>query len=335
MSRYLVTGGCGFIGSHVVERLLERGDAVRVLDNFDPFYDRRTKEANLAQAFARSEACAGDFAFVEGDLREPTAVARATEGCDGIVHLAALAGVRPSIERPVDYWDVNLTGTQCLLNAALDRAKVEGRKLRFVFGSSSSVYGGNDKVPFHEDDPVLAPVSPYAATKRSGELQCSTFHHLTGVPVSCLRFFTVFGPRQRPEMAIHKFTRMIEDGQEIPMFGDGSSSRDYTFVSDIVDGVLAALDRCGNGQHPGFRIYNLGGAATTTLRELIDTIGKALGKEPRVQQLPDQPGDVPRTFADVSRAAAELDYSPKVPVAEGIPRFVEWYRDARQKGEIA
>lgn len=322
--RVLVTGGAGFIGSHVVESLLDRGDDVRVIDNLDPFYSPRSKEANLARVAAK-----GDVEVMRSDIRDAGAAAEATTGCDAVIHLAALAGVRPSIERPADYWDVNLTGTQRLLDAVRDRSDV-----RFVFGSSSSVYGGNERVPFHEDDPVCEPISPYAATKRAGELACFAFHRLHGHAISCLRFFTVYGPRQRPEMAIHKFTRMIENGEPIPVFGDGSSSRDYTFVSDIVGGVLAALDRCGDAAHPGFRIYNLGGAATTTLAELVATIGRALGKEPVIDRRPDQPGDVPRTFADVARSREELDYEPRVPVAEGVPAFAAWYREARAKGEV-
>jgi UDP-glucuronate 4-epimerase len=316
----LVTGGAGFIASHVTEALLARGDSVRALDNFDPFYAETQKRANLAAIAERG----GAHELIEGDIRDPEAVQRAMQGVDGVIHLAALAGVRPSIERPAEYWDVNLTGTQRLLDALRERPDVP-----FVFGSSSSVYGGNEKVPFSEEDPVNHPVSPYAASKRAGELQCHAFHHLHGHSISCLRFFTVFGPRQRPEMAIHKFTRAIEQGKPVPLFGDGSSSRDYTFVSDIVKGVIAALDRAN-----GYRIYNLGGAQTTTLKELVEGIGKALGKEPILDWQPFQPGDVMRTFADVSRAGEELGYAPEVDVSTGLERFVEWYRASRARGEI-
>ena len=322
----LVTGGVGFIGSHFAELLLDRGENLVVLDNFDPFYDPAIKEHNLEELRQR----AGDrLRFVRGDLREPASVAEACRDVDAVVHLAALAGVRPSIERPAEYWDVNLVGTQRLLDALADRPEVP-----FVFGSSSSVYGGNDKVPFHEDDEVLQPYSPYAATKRAGELLCATEQRLTGRKVSCLRFFTVYGPRQRPEMAIHKFTRMIHGGESVPMFGDGTSARDYTFVSDIVDGIARSLDHARSDAHPGFRIYNLGGSAVTSLAGLIGMIGKALGIEPHIERLPDQKGDVPRTFADVTRAADELGYSPRVTIAEGVDRFVTWYRGKRERGEV-
>jgi UDP-glucuronate 4-epimerase len=322
MASVLVTGGAGFIGSHVVEALLARGDEVCILDSLDPFYAVASKEANLARIFER-----GDARVVRGDLRDASAVAEAAAGVDAVIHLAALAGVRPSIERPADYWDVNLLGTQRVLDAIAGRANV-----RFVFGSSSSIYGGRETVPFHEDDSVGQPVSPYAATKRAGELCCHAFHVLNGNPVSCLRFFTVYGPRQRPEMAIHKFTRMIENGEAVPMFGDGLSSRDYTYVDDIVAGVLAALDRCG--EPAGFRIYNLGGDGTTTLADLVACVGKGLGKEPKIERLPDQPGDVPRTAADVSRAREELGFEPRTAVSEGVPRFVTWYRASRAAGEV-
>jgi UDP-glucuronate 4-epimerase len=323
--RVLVTGGAGFIGSHVCHALLTRGDAVRVLDNLDPFYSPRIKRANLERLVESG----GDLDVRQADIRDPQAVASAIDGIDAIIHLAALAGVRPSIERPADYWDVNLTGTQRILDAIQHRPEV-----RIVFGSSSSVYGGNEKVPFSEDDPVDRPVSPYAATKRAGELCCWTFHDLYGHAVSSLRFFTVYGPRQRPEMAIHKFARMIMRGEPIPMFGDGSTSRDYTFVADIVQGVVAALDRCGQGSHGGFRIYNLGGAATTTLRELIDMIAAALGQPAQIKQLPEQKGDVKLTYADVRRSHEELGYSPRVAIYDGIQRFIDWYVPARAGGEV-
>ncbi|MFQ5503904.1 MAG: NAD-dependent epimerase/dehydratase family protein [Planctomycetota bacterium] len=320
MRKVLVTGGAGFIGSHVAEALLRRGDRVRILDNLDPFYDPRLKEANLARLGERD----GSLEVMRGDIRDARSVEAAMDGMDAVIHLAALAGVRPSIQRPDEYCDVNVLGTQRLLDAMKRLGAMP-----FVFGSSSSVYGGNEKIPFHEDDRVDRPVSPYAATKRAGELICSVAHELHGAPLACLRFFTVFGPRQRPEMAIHKFTRMIHRGEKIPVFGDGKSSRDYTFVSDIVDGVLAALDRTR-----GYRIYNLGGSATTSLIDLIEKIAGRLGKEPRLDFMADQPGDVPRTFADISRAVAELGYAPKVGVDEGIARFVDWYREAEAKGEL-
>jgi UDP-glucuronate 4-epimerase len=309
----LVTGAAGFIGSHLCEALLERGDRVVGLDNFNDFYDPAIKRANLAGPLARP-----GFALVEGDIRDAAAVARVfrEHAPTSVVHLAAMAGVRPSLQDPALYHDVNCTGTAVVLQAA--RAAGVGR---FVFGSSSSVYGGNPKVPFHEDDDVSRPVSPYAATKRANELTCHTFHHLYGMDIACLRFFTVYGPRQRPEMAIHKFVRLTEAGQPLPLFGDGRSERDYTYVDDILDGVLKAHD-----QSRGFRIYNLGESRTISLRDLVAAIGRATGREPRVDWQPPQPGDVPRTYADIGRAKAELGYAPKVDLDEGLRRFVAWYR---------
>jgi len=310
VARILVTGGAGFIGSHTSERLLARGDEVVVLDNFNDAYDPAIKRAN-ASALAGAR-------IVTGDIRDRELVRKLfAEGrFDAVVHLAAMAGVRPSLLDPLHYEDVNMRGTMTLLEEARARAG-----LRFVFASSSSVYGARDKVPFSEADDIPHPVSPYAATKRAGELMCYTYHHLFGVPVSCLRFFTVYGPRQRPEMAIAKFTRSILDGEAIPFFGDGSTRRDYTYVDDIVDGVVAALDRC-----EGYEIYNLGESATTTLTELVDGLARALGKPAILDRQPNQPGDVPLTCADVSKARARLGYEPRTPVAVGLARYVAWYR---------
>ncbi len=327
--RILITGAPGFIGTHLTTRLLSDGDQVIGFDNFDPFYDVAIKRRNVE----RLREIGGDsFTLIEGDLRDADACAAAVDGVDGIVHLAALAGVRPSIQDPVRYMDVNVRGTQILLDAWQNVAA--GTSRPFVFGSSSSVYGGNEKVPFSEDDPVNNPVSPYAASKRAGELLCSTFHHLTGIPVTCLRFFTVFGPGQRPEMAIHKFSRKVLAGEPLPFFGDGSTRRDYTFVSDIVDGVTAALGR-DPGDADRYRIFNLGGAETTTLAELVQIIEKTLGKSAILDRQPEQPGDVPATFADVSRATAELGYQRRVPLAEGISRFAEWYLAERGAGRLS
>jgi UDP-glucuronate 4-epimerase len=243
-----------------------------------------------------------------------------------VVHLAAMAGVRPSLVDPVLYHDVNCTGTTVLLEAARSAGV-----MRFVFGSSSSVYGGNTKVPFHEDDPVERPVSPYAATKRAGELTCATFSHLYGMEIPALRFFTVYGPRQRPEMAIHKFVRLTEQGRPLPLFGDGSSERDYTYVDDILDGLIKGHDRHSGG----FRIYNLGESRTVSLRALVQAIGRALGREPAAEWQPPQPGDVHRTFADVDRARQELGYDPRVDLEEGLSRFVDWYRGPEGPGGAA
>ena len=309
----LVTGAAGFIGSNLAERLRQRGDTVVGLDNFDPFYPRATKERNLAGL--RGDA---GFRLVEGDLRDPADVAAAVRGVDAVVHLAALAGVRPSLLDPARFFDVNVMGTLQLLEAC------RGQLGRVVFASSSSVYGLDSQVPFRESDPCQTPVSPYAASKRAGELLAFTAHHLHGLDVTALRLFTVYGPRQRPDLAIHKFTRLIAAGQPIELFGDGSTSRDYTWVGDIVDGILAALDRAQNA--PGFRVYNLGGSQTTSLRELVELIAGALGRPAVIEWKPEQPGDMKRTLADVSRAQAELGYAPRVPIADGIPRFVEWWR---------
>jgi UDP-glucuronate 4-epimerase len=314
--RIVVTGAAGFIGSHLSERLCARGDEVVGFDNFDPFYPRATKEQNLAGL--RGEA---RFAFVEGDIRDPAALGRAFGGAptDVVVHLAALAGVRPSLAEPARYADVNLVGTQ----RVLDAARAAGVR-RFVFASSSSVYGGDSEPPFKESDLCLKPLSPYASTKRAGELMLWTAHHLYALDVTCLRFFTVYGPRQRPDLAIHKFGRLISAGQPIPLFGDGSTSRDYTFIDDIVDGVVASIDEAVAA--PGFRIYNLGGSRTTTLLGLVELISQALGKKANVEWQPEQPGDMKRTLADVTLSGRALGYAPKVPIEEGIARFVAWLR---------
>ncbi len=308
-----ITGVAGFIGSHVAETLLRRGDAVVGLDNFDPFYDRAIKECNLAALSAFP-----GFRFVEGDIRDPAALERwgAQGAPDALIHLAARAGVRPSVADPAGYADVNVTGTARVLTFARDRGVS-----RVLFASSSSVYGGNEKVPFSEDDPVDHPVSPYAATKKAGELLCHTFTHLYGMNIASLRFFTVYGPRQRPEMAIHKFTRLIFQGREIGLFGDGTTRRDYTYIDDIVGGVLGALSA-----PPGHRIYNLGESATISLADLVSLIEKATGVPAKRKFLPLQPGDVTATYADISRARAEIGYDPKTPVAAGVEKFVAWFR---------
>jgi UDP-glucuronate 4-epimerase len=312
----LITGGAGFIGSHLGERLLRAGRTVRVLDNLDPFYDPAIKRQNLEALLA---AGGSRFQFREGDIRDPDACREAVRGAAAVVHLAALAGVRPSIQDPVRYCDVNVTGTQVLLQA------IDSKAVPLLFGGSSSVYGGRRTVPFRETDPVERPVSPYAASKRAGEMQCFTYHHLHGNPVTCLRFFTVYGPRQRPEMAIAHFTRCIDRSEPLPFFGDGSSARDYTYVDDIVAGIDAALQRA-----KGYAIYNLGGSATTSLAELVGTLERLLGKKAVLKRLPDQPGDVPITCADVSLAERELGYRCTVPVQEGLRRYVAWYREARR-----
>jgi UDP-glucuronate 4-epimerase len=317
-SHILVTGGAGFIGSHLSRRLLARGDRVTALDDFNDYYDPARKRENVASLLG-TDGFRDRYTVVEGDIRDGSRVDRLyAEGrFDAVIHLAARAGVRPSLAEPILYEDVNCIGTLRLLEAA----RRHGPDL-FLFGSSSSVYGINEKVPFAEDDLVNQPISPYATTKRAGELLCYNYHHLYGFRTACLRFFTVYGPAQRPEMAIHKFTDLISRGQTVPMYGDGGSRRDYTYVDDIVDGLLATLELA-----PGFEILNLGGADTTSLRDLVRWIGEELAVEPRIEYLSTQPGDVPITYADVSKAARLLGYSPKVPIREGLRRFVAWYRE--------
>lgn len=315
----LVTGAAGFIGSHVVEALLGRGDRVVGLDNLDPFYDPRLKRRTLDAIAARPDA--GNFELVTVDIRRATEVNLLFEqtAFDGVIHLAARAGVRPSIAEPGLYAAVNLEGTAHLLEAARRCESIT----RFVCASSSSVYGNNEKVPFSEADPVAEPISPYAATKRACELLGHTFHHLYNLPVSMLRFFTVFGPRQRPDLAIGKFIRMIDAGEAIPVFGDGATSRDYTYIADIVAGVLSAYERTPDF---GYRVWNLGGNHPVRLDEMIETVAQAVGREAIIDRKPLQPGDVERTYADLSRSGDELGYAPKTPFAEGVAKQVEWYR---------
>jgi UDP-glucuronate 4-epimerase len=312
--RTLVTGGAGFIGSTLVDRLLADGGEVLALDNFDPFYPESVKRANLASA-AKSPC----FRLVEADLRDREAILKITSDFspDAIAHLAAKAGVRPSIEGPAEYAAVNVLGTTHLLEAACRLDPLP----QFVFASSSSVYGDRPDAPFHETDPVDRPISPYAATKKACELLAHTFHHVHGLPVTGLRFFTAYGPRNRPDLAVSKFARLIDRGEPIPVFGDGTTRRDYTYVEDIADGVVRALDRCRS-----YHLYNLGHSSPVELRTMIETLGAALGKTPILEFLPEQPGDVRQTYADISRAEAELGYRPTTPFAEGIARFVEWFR---------
>jgi len=313
----LVTGAAGFIGSHLCEYLWERGHQIVALDSFNDYYDPRIKRSNIAKLFRQPR-----YELIEGDILDERLLATIFQkhSFDAIIHLAARAGVRPSIAQPILYEKVNMLGTMNLLELARQH-----RVPKFIFASSSSVYGENRKVPFSEDDPVDHPISPYAATKKSGELMCYTYHHLFGMAVSCLRFFTVYGPRQRPDMAIHKFTNLIATGQKVPMYGNGTSQRDYTYITDIIDGIWRTLENCNS-----YHIYNLGESKTIELHELIDLIQKNLGIEARIEKLPKQPGDVPITFADISRARRELGYHPQVTIASGIERFVEWYKHVHQ-----
>jgi len=310
----LVTGGAGFIGSHLVERCLAAGHAVTVLDDFNDYYDPALKRANVAAY----RAC-GDVAVVEGDLRDKALVARAIAGRrpDAVVHLAARAGVRPSWADPMLYLDVNVTGTLRLIEAMRDAGL-----RRLVFASSSSVYGNADAAPFREDAPDLKPISPYGVSKLLCEHYVRVFSELTGMAAVCLRFFTAYGPRQRPDMAIRLFARAIRRGEPVPMFGDGSMRRDFTYIDDIVDGVVAALTRPPGG----FHVVNLGGARTTEVRALIGLLEKALGTPARIEPRPVPPGDVRQTYADVAKARELLGFSPKVGIEEGIARFVDWLK---------
>lgn len=309
----LVTGGAGFIGSHVVDSLLARGERVVCVDNFDAFYDPAVKRANLLAASSHPRFC-----LVEADIRDRDTVQALCDshGVDRVFHAAARAGVRPSLADPLLYEDVNVRGTLALLEVARRRPIKT-----FVFASSSSVYGGLQTVPFSEEAALSRPISPYAATKLAGELICYTYHHLYGIPITCLRLFTVYGPRQRPEMAIHQFVRLIEAGKPVPVFGDGSAKRDFTYIADVVQGVLAALDT----PFP-FEVFNLGESETIELRELIHLIEDCTGKQARIQTLPAQPGDMPVTYADITKARRMLSYQPTTPVKEGVRRFVEWFR---------
>ncbi len=317
MPHVLITGAAGFIGSHLTERLLQSGFTVVGLDNLDAYYDPAIKRENLRTANAAER-----FQLIEGDIRDRELVESITAQHDfeAIIHLAARAGVRPSVVDPELYVDVNVNGTARLL-AAAHRHNVR----KFVFASSSSVYGSRTNGPFHEDDNVDAPVSPYAATKKAGELLCYAHHHLTQSAVTCLRFFTVYGPRQRPEMAIHKFVRLIDAEEEIEVYGDGSSQRDFTYVDDIIDGIVSTLQRPS-----GYRIYNLGNHRTTSIVELVKHIESALGKDARIAWRAPQAGDVPLTCADIQRAQAELTYQPSFPLEKGIARFVKWFRTQKQ-----
>lgn len=309
----LVTGAAGFIGSHFTEVLLNQGEAVVGLDNFDRFYDRALKEQNLAVARDHNA-----FTLAEGDIRDETFLRVLPDGIDTIVHFAAKAGVRSSIEDPVAYYDVNLMGTTQLLALA----KARGIKT-FIFASSSSVYGNNKKVPFAEGDSVDHPISPYAATKKAGELLCHTATHLDGITTVCLRFFTVYGPRQRPDLAIRKFATILKRGGELPMFGDGATSRDYTYVTDILDGVTKSL-AWARKHEAAHEVVNLGESRAVSLREMIQVLGEEMGVTPQIRRLPMQPGDMERTFADVSKAKALFNYEPRMEFREGVRLFLEW-----------
>jgi UDP-glucuronate 4-epimerase len=309
--KFLITGAAGFIGSHLCERLISDNHIVVGLDNFDPFYDRKIKESNI-KTLKKS----GKFKLIEGDIRGTACVdSICKDGIDMIVHLAAKAGVRPSIADPLGYADCNINGTAVLLEAA---RKFDIRK--FIFASSSSVYGNNKKVPFSETDNVDYPISPYAATKKAGELICHTYHHLYKMNITCLRYFTVYGPRQRPDLAIHKFAKLIEGGKPIPVFGDGSMMRDFTYIDDIIDGTVAAIEKC-----EGYEIYNLGESRSIRLDTLIRQLEKTLSKKATIEKLSVPPGDVKQTYADIAKAKEKLGYNPKTDIEVGLKKFVEWF----------
>jgi len=310
----LVTGGAGFIGSHICEKLLNRGDEVIVVDELNDFYSPSIKKENLADIKKH-----GNYQFYQVDIcnQEQMKEIFIKEKPDSVIHLAARAGVRPSLSQPILYEQVNVIGTINLLELCRQMPVKN-----FVFASSSSVYGINSKLPFSETDPINQPISPYATTKRSGELLAFNYSHLYNLPITCLRFFTVYGPRQRPEMGIHKFTRKIFNDEPIEIYGNGESRRDYTYIDDIVTGVINALDRVKQ-----FAIYNLGESSPINLSDLVLTIEQAIGKKAITKHLPEQPGDVPITFADISLAKTELDFNPKTDIKTGISYFIDWYKE--------
>jgi len=315
MRNILITGGAGFIGSHLVDRLLSEGDwNVTVIDDFNDFYEPAIKRANIREHLANS-----NYRLVEADIRDFNALQEAfsDETFDCIVHLAARAGVRPSLREPRLYAETNVNGTVNLLELARKREIKQ-----FVFGSSSSVYGTNEKVPFCEDDPIFNPISPYAATKAACELLCHTYSHLYDMRIVCLRFFTVYGARQRPDLAIHKFAHLISSGKAISVFGDGTTRRDYTYIDDIIAGTRAAIDY----NQSKFEIINLGESRTVELRELIALLENELGQIAKIDRQPIQPGDVPHTFADITKARRLLNYNPQTEIEEGVRKFVEWFQ---------
>jgi len=319
MTNILITGGAGFIGSHLVDYLMKRaGDArLTVVDNFNDFYDPAIKRANIAHHIGRD-----GFEMIEAEISDAQAMNKlfARGRFDCVVHLAARAGVRPSLDDPLAYEETNVRGTYSLLEAA----RREGVP-RFVFGSSSSVYGINSRVPFSEDDPISQPISPYAATKVAGEAACHAYSHLYGMRTVCLRFFTVYGARQRPDLAIHKFARLISEGRSIPIFGDGSTRRDYTYIDDIISGVAAAMSY----DQTLFEIINLGESQTIELRRLVELLEEALAKRAVIDHQPQQPGDVPITYANIEKARRLLGYDPQTKIEAGIKKFIEWFEARR------
>ena len=322
MRTILVTGGAGFIGSHLSERLLKEGNKLLVIDNFNNYYDPAIKRNNIEEvkkSCVENNISLENYKVFEGDIRDNEFLREVfSNKIDLIMHLAAMAGVRPSIEDPSLYYDVNITGTVNLL----ERCRENNIK-QFVFASSSSVYGNNEKVPFAETDRVDNPISPYAATKKSGELLCHTYHHLFDMNIACLRFFTVYGPRQRPDLAINKFTSLIMQDKEIPFYGDGTTSRDYTYVEDIVTGIVSSINYV-NSSDKIFEIFNIGGDKTISLIEMVETIEEVLAKKAKLNRLPMQPGDVNRTCADITHSKEIIGYNPQTTFKEGIKKFIEW-----------
>lgn len=310
---FLVTGAAGFIGSHVCEYFINQGHSILGIDNYDHFYAKKLKELNLEELRKST-----NFKFHETDIRDEkniTGILSDNE-VDAVIHLAAKAGVRPSIESIEEYYDVNVNGTVVLLEA-MRKNNVK----KMLFASSSSIYGNNSKVPFSETDTVDYPISPYASSKKSGELLCHVYTHLYNFDITCLRFFTVYGPRQRPDLAIHKFTRLIDQGKPIPFYGDGTTSRDYTYIEDIVNGINCAINHL-----KGYQLFNLGESNVVSLNKLVETIEKCLNKKATLNKQPMQPGDVFKTYADISRAKTEIGYNPKFEFEKGIIEFVNWYK---------
>ncbi len=316
MQTILITGGAGFIGSHLCERLLEDGNKIICVDNLNDFYSPDTKKKNLITLLKNK-----NFTFYKEDILNKKNIENIIkkEEIEKIIHLAARAGVRPSLKEPTLYSKVNIEGTLNLLEATRN-SEIK----QFIFGSSSSVYGISSKTPYTEEDCADQPISPYATSKRAGELFCFNYSHLYKIPITCLRFFTVYGPRQRPEMAIHKFTHLINKGEKIPMYGNGKTKRDYTYITDIIDGITSSIEKQFD-----FEIFNLGNSQTTQLRHLINLIEKNLDKTADIEKLPEQTGDVPITYADINKSKKQLNYNPKIPIEEGIKKFTNWFKSQK------
>ena len=318
MKTYFITGGAGFIGSTLSQKLIEQGNKVVTIDNFCDFYDPKIKEDNVKELLQNE-----NFKLYGADIRDRQAIKEIFDenNIDIVMHLAAMAGVRPSIENPILYQEVNCMGTQNILEEMREHDVKNG-----VFASSSSVYGNCKEVPFREDMIVDYAISPYAATKKANEVMAHVYHKLFDMNIIMLRFFTVYGPKQRPDLAINKFTRLMLEDKEIPMFGDGTTSRDYTYIEDIVDGIIKSCDYCMNNKEV-YEILNLGNSSPTTLKEMINIIGEVLGREPKIKQMPMQPGDVERTYADISKTKKLIGYQPKTTFKEGVENFVKWYKE--------